>query len=149
MLCRPVARSCRRGGCAVKAAGKERYDEKKRRNQSEKAVRQRRQGLERLRSAIPRYALYAAVMAAIAVAAVWMWSRPSLPPTTMAGHTEELPGGYVLSTPMPEAIQRHMLEHADGTGRPGVIIQYNCDAFDCGSALVDQPAAVRSEEHTH
>src|SRR3546814_20036460 len=110
MLCRPVARSCRRGGCAVKAAGKERYDEKKRRNQSEKAVRQRRQGLERLRSAIPRYALYAAVMGAIAVAAVWMWSRPSLPPTTMAGHTEELPGGYVLSTPMPEAIQRHMLE---------------------------------------
>src|SRR3546814_7683658 len=68
--------------------------------------------------AIPRYALYAAVMAAIAVAAVWIWSRPSLPPTTMAGHTEELPGGYVLSTPMPEAIQRHMLEHADGKGRP-------------------------------
>src|SRR3546814_17646302 len=80
-----------------------RYDEKKRRKQSEKAVRQRRQGLERLRSAIPRYALYAAVMAAIAVAAVWMWSRPSLPPTTLAGHTEELPGGYVLSTPLPEA----------------------------------------------
>src|SRR3546814_15184381 len=49
---------------------------------------------------------------------VWIWSRPSLPPTTMAGHTEELPGGYVLSTPMPEAIQRHMLEHADGKGRP-------------------------------
>lgn len=102
----------------MKSAGKERYGEKKRRKQREKAVSQRRQGLERLWSAIPRYALYAAVMAAIAVAAVWIWSRPSLPPTTMAGHTEELPGGYVLSTPMPEAIQRHMLEHADGKGRP-------------------------------
>src|SRR3546814_2785555 len=112
-----ATRSFRRGGCAVKSAGKERYGEKKRRKQREKAVSQRRQGLERLWSAIPRYALYAAVMAAIAVAAVWIWSRPSLPPTTMAGHTEELPGGYVLSTPMPEAIQRHMLEHADGKGR--------------------------------
>src|SRR3546814_5300901 len=76
------------------------------------------QGFEWLWSEVPRYALYAAVMAAIAVAAVWIWIRPSLPPTTMAGHTEELPGGYVLSTPMPEAIQRHMLEHADGKVRP-------------------------------
>src|SRR3546814_8015939 len=89
-----ATRSFRRGGCAVKSAGKERYGEKKRRKQRERAVSQRRQGLERLWSAIPRYALYAAVMAAIAVAAVWIWSRPSLPPTTMAGHTEELPGGY-------------------------------------------------------
>src|SRR3546814_17328222 len=81
-------------------------------------------------------------MSAISVCAVLICSRPSLPPTTVAGHTEELPGGYVLSTPMPEAIQRHMLEHADGKGRPGVIIQYNCDDFDCGSDLVDQLAAV-------
>src|SRR3546814_2197908 len=62
-----ATRSFRRGGCAVKSAGKERYGEKKRRKQREKAVSQRRQGLERLWSAIPRYALYAAVMAAIAV----------------------------------------------------------------------------------
>src|SRR3546814_20654581 len=81
-------------------------------------------------------------MSAISVCAVLICSRPSLPPTTMAGHTEELPGGYVLSTPMPEAIQRHMLEHADGKGRPGVIIQYNCDDFVCGVDLFDQLAAV-------
>src|SRR3546814_12612753 len=109
-LCGPIltlysdaTRSFRRGGCAVKSAGKERYGEKKRRKQREKAVSQRRQGLERLWSAIPRYAIYAAVMAAIAVAAVWIWSRPSLPPTTMAGQPEELPGGYVRAPRMPRA----------------------------------------------
>src|SRR3546814_18916969 len=112
-----ATRSFRRGGCAVKSAGKERYGEKKRRKQREKAVSQRRQGLERLWSAIPRYALYAAVMAAIAVAAVWIWSRPSMPPTTMAGHTEELPSGYDLSPQMSAALQRNMLEPADGQGR--------------------------------
>src|SRR3546814_4052056 len=64
-----ATRSFRRGGCAVKSAGKERYGEKKRRKQREKAVSQRRQGLERQWSAIPRYALYAPEMAAIAVAA--------------------------------------------------------------------------------
>src|SRR3546814_14387918 len=89
-----ATRSFRRGGCAVKSAGKERYGEKKRRKQREKAVSQRRKGLERLWSAIPRYALYAAVMAAIAVAAVWFWCRHSLPPTPMGGYPEELHGAY-------------------------------------------------------
>src|SRR3546814_8547728 len=113
-----ATRSFRRGGCAVKSAGKERYGEKKRRKQREKAVSQRRQGLERLWSAIPRYALYAAVMAAIAVAAVRIWSHTSMPPTTMSGHPEELHGGYVLSTHIPPAIPRHMRVYATGADRP-------------------------------
>jgi len=37
-----------------------------------------------------------------------------LPPTSIVGHTEEVPSGHILTTPMPLAIQKHMLEHADG-----------------------------------
>jgi hypothetical protein len=126
----------------VKSTGEERYAKKKRRKQREEAFRQRKQRLRQMRNAVPRYVLYAGAGVAIAVAAVWVWSRPSLPPTSMAGHTEDLPGGYVLSTPMPEVIQKHMLEHAGGKGRPGVIIQYNCEDFDCAPDLVDRLAGI-------
>ena len=60
----------------------------------------------------------------------------------MEGHTEALPPGYILSSPMPEVIQKHMLEHAAGTGPPGVIIQYNCEDFACEPGLVEQLTAI-------
>jgi hypothetical protein len=31
--------------------------------------------------------------------------------------------------------QKHMLEHADGSGRPGVIINYNCAKFRCQDGM--------------
>jgi hypothetical protein len=39
---------------------------------------------------------------------------------------------------MGETVQRHMLEHSDGVGIPGVIINYNCVDFECESDLVNQ-----------
>ena len=40
---------------------------------------------------------------------------------------------------MPIAIQKHMLEHADGKegGRGGVIINYNCEDFNCEDGLIE------------
>lgn len=61
-----------------------------------------------------------------------------LPPTSMTDHTEELPPGHILTTPMPLTIQKHMLEHADGGGRPGVIINYNCVKFRCPEGMVER-----------
>ncbi len=61
----------------------------------------------------------------------------TLPPTSMDGHIESNPDSHVLKEPMPIAIQKHMLEHADGTGRPGIIINYNCDDYPCEENLVD------------
>lgn len=61
-----------------------------------------------------------------------------LPPTSMADHTEEMPPGRILTTPMPLAIQKHMLEHADGKDRPGVIINYNCVQFRCAEGLIER-----------
>jgi hypothetical protein len=54
----------------------------------------------------------------------------------MTDHTEENPPGHILTTPMPLTIQKHMLEHADGGGRPGVIINYNCVKFRCPEGMI-------------
>lgn len=63
---------------------------------------------------------------------------PSLPPTVMEGHIEVSPPGHILDEPMPENIQKHMLEHADGGGSPGIIIQYNCEDYDCEPDLIEK-----------
>ena len=70
-------------------------------------------------------------------ALVWFLSSiPKLPPTSMEGHVEQSPPSHILNQPMEEVIQKHMLEHADGRGRPGIIIQYNCDQFECEPGLI-------------
>ena len=65
-----------------------------------------------------------------------------LPPTSVAGHVEQSPASHILSEPMSEAIQKHMLEHADGEGNPGVIVQYNCTDFTCEDNLVEKLTAI-------
>ncbi|OGK26028.1 hypothetical protein A3C28_02130 [Candidatus Roizmanbacteria bacterium RIFCSPHIGHO2_02_FULL_39_9] len=65
--------------------------------------------------------------------------QPNLPPIDMSGHIEQNPKSHVLNEAMPDPIQKHMLEHADGEGEPGVIIQYNCTKpYICESGLVDK-----------
>lgn len=41
--------------------------------------------------------------------------------------------------------QRHMLEHADGSGSSGIIVQYNCDDYACEDGLVEQLTNLMSE----
>jgi hypothetical protein len=61
-----------------------------------------------------------------------------LPPTDMNNHVEELPPARILTTPIPIAVQKHILEHADGRRRPGVVINYNCVKFRCPDGMVDR-----------
>ena len=63
---------------------------------------------------------------------------PVLPPMSAQGHTEGVPSGFVLTEPMKESVQRHMLEHAEGRGRPGVLIQYNCQDYECEEGLIEK-----------
>lgn len=65
-------------------------------------------------------------------------TRPNLPPTNMQGHIEENPKTHIVDDPIPDNIQRHMLEHADGKGKPGVIIQYNCKKYSCEPDLIQK-----------
>ena len=60
-----------------------------------------------------------------------------LPPTDMQGHVEVSPISHVLKEPMPIAIQKHMLEHADGENSPGIIISYNCEDYSCEVGLIE------------
>ena len=64
----------------------------------------------------------------------------TLPPTSMEGHIERNPDSHVLKSPMPEAVQRHMLEHADGKQGAigGIIISYNCRNYECEEDLIEK-----------
>lgn len=65
-------------------------------------------------------------------------NRETLPPTSMEGHIEANPHAPVLREPMPIKMQQHMLEHADGSGSPGVIINYNCKDYACEPGLIEK-----------
>lgn len=84
----------------------------------------------------------AIVIAVIAVLAFlifsWLSDTTILPPTDLQGHIEESPLSHVLREPMLLLVQKHMLEHADGKGAPGVVINYNCIEFSCEPGLVEK-----------
>ena len=118
---------------------KGRYDAQKRRKGVERKAYLRRKRLKRAWSVAARRLPYVGVAVVLAAGAAWWFgSGSSLPPTDIVGHVEQVPPSHVLTAPMAEGIQRHMLEHADGGGAPGVIIQYNCDDFYCGPDLVQK-----------
>lgn len=68
----------------------------------------------------------------------WINNRQILPPTDIAGHIEQNPPAHILDEPMPLAVQKHMLEHADGKSKPGVVINYNCEDFECERDLKEK-----------
>lgn len=81
--------------------------------------------------------IFIIIIGLIIAAVIWAISGIKiLPPTDMNGHVESNPSSHVLKESMPIAIQKHMLEHADGTGRPGVVINYNCEDYECEEGLI-------------
>lgn len=51
------------------------------------------------------------------------------PPTGMQDHVESYPSCRICPAPIPEPVQRHILEHREPGGhgdRPGVLVQYSC-----------------------
>jgi len=113
--------------------------ERRRLRQEEKAAEERRRTWRKRLRRGARVAVVVAVLAAVGGGvAAWLGTRTVLPPTTMENHVELNPPAHVLTEPMPVQIQKHMLEHADGSGPPGVIIQYNCRKFSCPTDLVDK-----------
>jgi len=86
------------------------------------------------------FIIIAGIGLVLAIIAGYVWyvsSQPVLPPTSQHGHIEKNPESHILAKPMPDVIQRHMLEHADGKNAPGIIIQYNCEDYECENDLVD------------
>jgi hypothetical protein len=75
------------------------------------------------------------------------------PPTSPVGHVESYPEEQVSTVPIPDTVQRHIIEHvplSDGTQRRGVILQYNCVEFSCEPDLVSQLAEIaRAYEYVY
>lgn len=63
-----------------------------------------------------------------------------LPPTSALGHTEVSPQSHISTVPFSLNVQKHMLEHSDGSGPPGIFINYNCEQFDCEPGFADNLA---------
>ena len=70
------------------------------------------------------------------------------PPTDIIGHQEISPPSHILDRPMSIPMFKHMLEHSDGSGPPGVIISYNCENYECEPNLVDRLRAIAEEYPT-
>jgi len=111
--------------------------ERQRLKEQAKIVEERRRAWRRRSRRGVRIGLVALMIGApVGGFLVWLGTRTALPPTNMDRHVERSPPAHILTTPMPVEIQKHMLEHADGEGPPGVIIHYNCRKYSCPPDLV-------------
>lgn len=129
-------------GERVPEGGLSRKERRKVKDQ-QKEVEHRRRRRKRL---VKKSVTWGVVGLVVSVGVVWLGysiaTAKRLPPTSIADHVEQSPSGHILTTPLPLAIQKHMLEHADGSGPPGVIINYNCVKFSCPDGLVDRLAGI-------
>lgn len=88
---------------------------------------------------VGKYIVYALITIVVIGGLGWFVSlAPNLPPTTQENHSEDSPSAHIITTRIPDNIQRHMFEHSDGKGLPGIIIQYNCDDYECEPDLIQK-----------
>jgi len=89
------------------------------------------------------WGIFIVILGVLIFGVYWMVTSSAnaqeLPPTNMAGHTEQVPSSHILKKSMGISVQKHMLEHVDGQdgGPGGIIINYDCDNFECESGLVE------------
>lgn len=117
------------------------HERRRRKKELAREARKREAKRRRLR----RFAGAIVVLLLIFGGYFWWQRRDVLPPTDIAGHIEQSPPAHILDKPMPLAIQKHMLEHADGSGPPGVVINYNCDDFACPPGFINELQAIAEE----
>jgi len=113
-------------------------EEKRLKKEQRREERRKEQGKEGIKKKITIAAIILVVGGGIIALGVFSSKAPNLPPTSSANHSESSPPTHIVTRSIPDGIQRHMLEHADGVGPAGIIIQYNCDDFECESDLVEQ-----------
>lgn len=117
--------------------GKELYELRKRQKEEARKKEHKKETLTEAPKKIGKYLLYFLIGAALLGGIGWfITTRPNLPPTTAQGHTEDMPQTHITDQQIPDSMQRHMLEHADGKGKAGIIIQYNCKKYSCEPDLI-------------
>ena len=112
---------------------------KNERRRNIKALQRQKDKRQALMNKLRNWSIGLIVIAIVAVGGYfWLINREVLPPTSFLGHIESAPLSHISDQPMLITVQKHMLEHADGAGPPGVVINYNCIDFECESDLVRQ-----------
>ena len=118
---------------------KERYDLKKVEKSHIKRKDIAKEKVRTVPKKIVKYIIYIFIIIGIVVGVGWFISLiPSLPPTSSKNHSEDSPSSHIVTKKIPDLIQRHMLEHADGDGFPSVIIQYNCNDYECEPDIIQK-----------
>ena len=71
-------------------------------------------------------------------------TRKLLPPTSFSpAHSEQFPPSQINFQPIPYLIQEHVMERGGGNHRRGsMLIQYNCDDYECEPDLVEKLEAL-------
>ena len=66
-------------------------------------------------------------------------TRKELPPTTFGpGHSESLPSQQINFRPIPRPIQEHVMERGGVHLTGGMLVEYNCEDYQCEPDLVDK-----------
>ncbi len=95
--------------------------------------------------------MYILIFLGIIISVVYFSSSTikTLPPTDIKGHIEDWPPTQVQKSPIPIAIFKHILEHTKTPSRrPGAIISYNCEDYQCESSLIEKLEAF-TKEYSH
>ncbi len=89
----------------------------------------------RARRTVKRRVVYAGVGVLLVAGLVFVIAQAVTakvyPPTGMQDHVESYPECRICAVPIPEVIQRHILEHREPGNpgdKPGILVQYNCAA---------------------
>ena len=118
---------------------KARYE---RRQQAQRRHR-RESRLARLRNVRRIIITVAAALAAVAVVVTGIYfytgTLKELPPTSFSvAHSESMPPRQINTQPIPRPIQEHVMERDSGH-RPGsMLVEYNCESYQCEPDLVER-----------
>ena len=116
-----------------------------RRERSQRKKERRRQELRQVgrQQTYKRVAILGAVVVVVALVAVGLvffaTTAKTLPPTKLTHpHTESLPPRQINTQPIPRGIQIHVMER-NSTHPPGqMLVQYNCQDYQCEPDLIQK-----------
>tara|TARA_B100000745_G_scaffold187366_2_gene122898 strand:- start:51189 stop:51731 length:543 start_codon:yes stop_codon:yes gene_type:complete len=125
---------------------KEKYDLEKANKAKAKQHAKAKKKLADVPKKAGKYILISLTVLVILGSIMWLFTLvPNLPPITVEGHSEDSPAAHIVTSPLPDRMQRHMLEHSDGRGAPGIIIQYNCLDYECEPDLIGRLTAIADD----
>ena len=121
------------------------------RRQGGRERRQQESRRARLRKLRRTFLMAAASLAVVGLAigglVLFMTTRSTfgkeLPPTSYTpSHSESFPPGQINFRPIPRLVQEHVMERNAGHEKGSMLVQYNCDDYQCEPGLEERLAEI-------